>query len=98
MVRVVYRWKVEPRNFAAFRESWSATTNRIHDTVSGAMGSFMLRGCESETEVITVAKWDRLESWEAFWQGEDPEAMKGMRMLGERLSAVAYEEVEDLTR
>lgn len=73
MIRVIYRWKIEPRNFAAFETSWSATTNRIHETVPGALGSFLLRGVENPTEVLTVAKWDSLESWRAFWQGSNPE-------------------------
>ena len=98
MIRVVYRWWVEPQNFPRFKESWSVTTNRIHETVPGAQGSFILRGCENESEIITVAKWDSLKAWKDFWQNEDPDEMKGMRMLGERLSATAYEELEDHTR
>lgn len=43
MIRVVYRRKVEEENFENFQEAWSRTTNRIHETVSGALGSFMLR-------------------------------------------------------
>lgn len=98
MIRVVYRWRVEAENFDAFREAWSRTTDRIHETVPGALGSFMLRGFDDESEVITVAKWDSLESWKRFWQGSDPEDMKEMGTLGERLSAVAYDEIDDHTR
>ena len=98
MIRVVYRWRVAPENFTAFEQSWSATTNRIHETVPGALGSFLLRGVEDESVVLTVAKWDSLESWKTFWQGSNPKEMVEMGTLGERLSAVAYEEVEDHTR
>lgn len=98
MIRVVYRWRVEPENFEAFRDSWRSTTNRIHDTFAGALGSFMLRSLEDACDVTTVAKWDSLESWQRFWKDNNPEAMRKMRTLGERLSADAFEEVEDHTR
>ncbi len=98
MVRVVYRWQVAPENFEAFRKNWRAATNRIHDTVAGALGSFMLRSAENESEVITVAKWDSLESWQAFFADQNPEQMQAMRALGERISVQAYEEIEDHTR
>lgn len=48
--------------------------------------------------MLTVAKWDSVESWKAFWSGENPAQMVGMRALGERVSVTHYEEVEDFTR
>ena len=98
MIRVVYRWKVKEENFADFKKVWVRTTNHIHETVPGAPGSFMLRSPEDKTEVLTVAKWDSVESWKAFWSGENPAQMVGMRALGERVSVTHYEEVEDFTR
>ena len=78
MIRVVYRWRVAEEDFPRFREAWTHTTNRIHETVPGALGSFMLRGPEDKTEVLTVAKWDAMESWKAFWGAENPSQMVGM--------------------
>ncbi len=98
MVRVVYRWKVAPESFEAFRDTWRATTNHIHESVAGALGSFMLRSVDSETEVITIARWDSLESWQTFWGNRNPQQMEGMRALGERISVEVFEEVEDHTR
>ena len=66
MVRVIYRWHVNSENFDEFKKLWSETTKRIHASVAGAQGSFMLRSFENETEVLTVAKWDTLESWKSF--------------------------------
>lgn len=97
MIRVVYRWKVDPENFEEFKRIWSATTNRIHESVSGAKGSFMLQACENDSEVLTVAKWDSLESWQTFWGNSNPEEMEKVRKLGERISAEVYEEIEDYT-
>ena len=67
-------------------------------TVPGAKGSFMRRACEDTSEVLTVAKWDSLESWKSFWGSSNPEEMEKMRALGEPISAEAYEEIDDYTR
>lgn len=98
MIRVVYRWKVKQENFASFKEMWTRTTNHIHETVPGALGSFMLRSHENKTEVLTVAKWDSVENWKAFWGAENPSEMEGMREIGERISVTVYDEVDDFTR
>jgi len=98
MVRVVYRWRVEPGQFPAFRHAWQNTTTRIHETVSGALGSFMLRSFEDRSEVTTIAKWENRESWERFWGQADPEEMRTMSALGERISAEVLEEIDDFTR
>ena len=98
MIRVVYRWRVEVENFEEFQKIWSNTTNMIHENVSGALGSFMLKGCEDKKEILTIAKWDCLESWKKFYEGADPKEMQGMRKLGERISVEVYDEVDDFTR
>ena len=98
MVRVVYRWQVSPENFDAFRRIWSDTTNSIHESVKGAQGSFLLRSFDKETEVLTVAKWDSLDSWKDFWGNQNPEQMQAMRKLGTRISAEAFDEIEGHTK
>lgn len=98
MIRVIYRWQVEPDNFEEFKRTWSVTTHRIHESVPGALGSFLLRACESESEVLTVAKWDSLEDWKNFWGNKNPKEMEGMRKLGKRVSVEVYDEIEDYTR
>ena len=98
MVRVIYRWHVNSENFEQFKKTWTKTTNRIHETVAGAQGSFMLRSFENETEALTVARWDSLESWKSFWGDENPKEMEAMRKLGKRISAEVFEEIEEHTR
>ena len=98
MIRVIYHWEVAPENFEAFQETWSATTNHIHETVAGALGSFLLRSAQNETEVLTIAKWESMEAWKNFWGNQNPESMQAMRKLGKRIGAEAYEEVEDHTK
>ena len=98
MIRVVYRWRVEPHNFDAFRDTWRETTNHIHETVAGALGSFLLRSSDDPSKVLTVAKWDSMASWQRFFGEQNPAQMAAMRALGERVSVEAFEEVEDHTR
>ena len=98
MVRVIYRWQVDPENFNEFKDIWSKTTNRIHASVDGAQGSFFLFSFENDTEVLTIAKWDSLESWKSFWGNENPKEMEAMRKLGKRISAEVFEEIGDFTR
>ncbi|MEO1079118.1 MAG: antibiotic biosynthesis monooxygenase [Pseudomonadota bacterium] len=98
MIRIIYRWQVARDDFAAFQESWEATTNAIHRDVPGALGSFMLREPELPENVLTVARWASIEHWKAFWDDADPEAMKRMRELGTRIAVDVYDEVDDFTR
>lgn len=98
MIRVIYRWQVEPENFPKFKNAWSATTNYIHETVPGALGSFMLRSHENDLEVLTIARWDSVASWKKFWGDAKPAQMEVMRKLGERISVEAFDEIDDHTR
>ena len=98
MIRIVYRWRVAPEKFDEFQDTWRATTNHIHETVPGALGSFMLRSQGDDTEVLTIARWDSLAAWEAFFKGDNPAQMTRMRELGTRLSVEAFDEIEDHTR
>jgi heme-degrading monooxygenase HmoA len=98
VIRVIYRWQVAPENFDEFQRTWSATTHRIHETVPGALGSFILRACEDGSEILTVAKWDCIESWRSFWGNKNPKEMEQMRKLGQQISVEAYDEIEDYTR
>ncbi|GAB4344884.1 MAG: hypothetical protein Kow006_01380 [Gammaproteobacteria bacterium] len=98
MVRVIYRWQVEPEQFEAFRSAWRRVTDQIHERVEGALGSALLRSCETESEVLTIAKWDSLAAWKRFWGAADPAQMQALRQHGIRLSAEAFEVIEDRTR
>ena len=97
MIRVIYRWEVRPKDFEDFRRVWTTITNRVHESVPGALGSFMLRSSDSDSEVLTVAKWESMESWKKFWGQKNPEEMQEMRKLGKRVSVEAYDEVDDHT-
>lgn len=97
MVRVIYRWSVDQASLPAFLDAWRVTTRRIHSTVEGARGSFLLQEPGDPGEILTIARWDTVEDWRAFWKAEDPEEMRGMRSLGERVEVAVYDEFGDFT-
>ena len=98
MIRIVYRWQVEPEHFEEFQKAWDLATNSIHQTVPGALGSFMLREIDNPGEVLTVAKWESVAAWKAFWGAASPREMDTMHKLGRRVSVNVYEEIDDFTR
>lgn len=98
MIRIIYSWKVEADNLAAFVETWKRTTNSIHEEVEGAQGSIMLQNDQDTTQIKTIAKWDSLDQWKQFWQDSNPTQMGAMHKLGRRVSVEIFREVDDFTR
>ena len=98
MIRIIYSWKVNAENRELFIETWKKTTNKIHDEVKGARGSFMLQNEENLSEIKTIARWDTLEDWKRFWKETKPHQMQSMHELGERTSVEVFREVDDFTR
>lgn len=43
MFRVVYEWRVPIHKMDEFQNVWRSTTEEIHHSVDGALGSSMLR-------------------------------------------------------
>ncbi|WP_431122302.1 antibiotic biosynthesis monooxygenase family protein [Flagellimonas flava] len=97
MIRIIYSWKVAPENLDAFIKTWTRTTNKIHEEVKGAQGSFMLQGEADGSQIKTIAKWDSLEDWQQFWNDSKPTQMQSMHDLGERVSVEIFKEVDDFT-
>lgn len=98
MIRIIYSWKVPPENLEVFIETWKKTTTKIHETVKGARGSFMIQNDSNGMEIKTIARWDSLKDWEQFWQDSKPTQMKSMHNLGERTSVEIFKEVDDFTK
>lgn len=98
MIRIIYSWKVEPEKLETFIETWKKTTNKIHEEVEGARGSFMLQHEKDSTEIKTVAKWDSLQNWEKFWHEGNHSQMGKMHDLGKRISVEIFKEIEDFTK
>ncbi|TMU57127.1 antibiotic biosynthesis monooxygenase family protein [Flagellimonas algicola] len=98
MIRIIYSWKVAPEHMESFIKTWKRTTNKIHEEVKGAQGSFMLQGEADSSQIKTIAKWDSLEDWQQFWNESKPTQMQSMHDLGERISVEIFKEVDDFTR
>lgn len=97
MIRILYSWKVAPEKLETFIETWKRTTNKIHNEVKGARGSFMLQGASDPEEIKTIARWDSLDDWKKFWREGNPNQMGSMHDLGERIGVEIFKEVDDFT-
>jgi len=97
MIRIIYSWKVAQENLELFTETWKRTTNKIHEEVEGARGSFMVQSETNPQEIKTIARWDSLDAWKKFWHDSNPGQMQGMHNLGERVSVEVFNEIDDFT-
>lgn len=94
MIRVLYRWRVEPARQAAFVEWWHDGTLRIRARHDGALGSTLLAPEGDGEHLCAIASWRARADLEAFWAmpGGSP-AFAGAVLE----SAQIFEELDDLT-
>lgn len=97
VIQVIYRWKVAEENRPEFIAAWSRTTLRIRDATEGARGSLCIVNVDDPTDVLTIARWDRIEQWQAFLKAARSSSMSEMHALGEQVSYTAYEQIDDHT-
>ena len=99
MLRVIYRWKVDPDRFEEFREAWEAMTEAIRAQRLGARGSMLLRDPDRPDEVMAIATWESRAHWEEAGKQPSchPEAGQRMKAASQFLSGTPYEVVADLT-
>ena len=97
VIRVVYTWRVSAENHMEFVAAWKQATTSIRETVRGARGSVMLRSRDNPERITTIARWDSVEDWQSFFQGDVPEKMNKMHELARRISVEAYDEIDDFT-
>lgn len=98
MFRVIYEWLVPQENLEEFKIVWARTTDSIHQSINGAMGSVMLQASDNSLRIFTIAKWKSKEDWEVFFENRNPQKMLEMRQLAERISVQSFYEIEDRTR
>nr|WP_070958856.1 antibiotic biosynthesis monooxygenase family protein [Hyphomonas sp. Mor2] len=97
MIRVIYRWRVDPERLDEFSEAWRRTTRAIHASTPGARGSFGLQSIEAPDEVLTIALWETEAQWRAFIETARSGSMRAMHEIATQLSATAYHQIGDET-
>jgi heme-degrading monooxygenase HmoA len=93
MIRVMYRWRVEPDAEAQFVEAWRAATTRIRDQQPGAMGSTLVRPSDAPSTLVGLARWRHRDDVEAFWAAGIASPLPG----GSLDSIEVFEEIEHMT-
>lgn len=65
MIRVIYRWTVNPGEEERFIRDWQAGTRKIQDNCPGAHGSFLIRDRKNPEHFFGVARWESGGAWRA---------------------------------
>ena len=68
MIRVMYRWTVEPGGEEIFRQHWQEGTRRIQQNCDGAHGSILLRSPDQPQHFFGLARWESRAKWDAAQQ------------------------------
>ena len=93
MIRVLYRWRVEPHRRAAFQAWWHEGTLRIRAEHDGALGSTLLGPDRDDGHLVAIARWTSRAALEAFWAEPGGTAFEGASLEPPQV----FEELDDLT-
>lgn len=93
MIRVIYRWRIDPEVTPDFVTWWHEGTLRIRSTQPGARGSTLLRSPDDEDCLVGIARWEDKEKLTAFWERMSPLEFPGAVLE----SLEILEEVDHLT-
>lgn len=98
MFHVIYKWIVPAENKASFLENWTQTTNHIHNSIDGALGSFCVESIDHANIILTIAKWQSRKQWEEFIGTAKTGPMNKMHDLAEQISVEGFEQLGDETK
>ena len=93
MIRVIYRWSVDPAAEDQFIDAWRAATERIRTHEPGALGSTLLRPADTSNTLVGFARWQQRDDVEAFWASGHATPLPGATLE----SIEILDEVEHMT-
>lgn len=98
MIRIMYRWKVNPGQEVVFAKAWTQGTKVIRSTVKGARGSLLLQSRKNPCEFVAIARWASVEDWRAFRRGGQPnlESFRTAAAVSQLQAIEPLSEVRDL--
>jgi antibiotic biosynthesis monooxygenase (ABM) superfamily enzyme len=93
MIRVMYRWTIEPGHEDEFIRNWDAGTRRIREKFPGSYGSMMLRSAKNRQHFYGVGRWESRAAWDAAQEG-----LIAMKLPGPMPESVRFfDEIDELT-
>lgn len=98
MIRVAYRFRVDPARLDEFGAAWHAVTEAMRSTYAGARGSTLLVDDDDATSVLLFALWTSREDWQRSRERDEPLTPDEAVMLdiGRPEGVTVYEVIEDL--
>ena len=97
MVRVGYRFRIDPERLDEFRAAWREATEHIRSTYDGARGSTLLIDADDPTQALLFALWESRDHWQASRDDAPPTpAELVMRDIGTFEGVTFYEVLDDL--
>jgi heme-degrading monooxygenase HmoA len=98
MIRVIYRWQVQPGEEDTFVAAWTQGTRAIRSMIKGAQGSVLLRSQQQPVQFIAMAQWDSLADWQAFSHQAlpDDDAMHRLSEVSSLIATEVCDEIHDL--
>ena len=70
MIRVIYRWSVDPQQADAFVAAWWEATRCIQQAWPDARGSVLLQSRLEANVYLAVARWESIDAWQASRQAQ----------------------------
>jgi heme-degrading monooxygenase HmoA len=92
VIRVIYRWQVDPEAQDGFLYWWHEGTLAIRRDRAGALGSILLRSDEDVSSFTAVARWQSRADLEAFWAASPAQAVTRVELA----AVEVFDEIDDL--